>query len=104
MNSSEGIDILEALGFQEKKDIIGSYCNKNRIIYFLKIHQNEFIVFSPNSFDKKNQPQNFDCWIDKYGIIDDIGVIPPIESKILKYSFDFEKHYELLKQYLPKKK
>ena len=97
-----GIEILEAFGFEKRLDKIGQYCNKNRWIYY-KVSKNkdEYLVFSPNCFDKKLQPQNFDFWMDTYLSIQKIGTSPPIKSKKIKFSFDFCRDIDLLKELLP---
>ena len=101
---TNGIEILEAYGFEKKLDKIGRYCNKRRWIYFLlSKNKDEFIVISPNSFDKKLQPQNFDAWIDTYRSAKQIGSVPPSLSKILKLSFNFSEDIDLLKELLPNK-
>ena len=92
-----GIEILEAYGFEKKLDKIGQYCNKNRLIYYKDSKKkDEYLVFSPNSFDKKLEPQNFDFWIDTYLSIQQIGSSPPIKSKKIKFGFDFCRDIHLL--------
>ncbi|WP_299244123.1 hypothetical protein [uncultured Aquimarina sp.] len=102
-----GIDTFLGLGFERRLDKIGDYCGFDNSIYFLKIKEykdyNEYIIFVVTGIHKKEKIQGFDCFTSKYNKEEDIGVISPIEQLRLKFSFDFEKHYNLLKQYFPER-
>lgn len=103
----DGIDTLLGLGFKRKVDKRGDYSGFDNNIYFYKIkeHKNygEYIIFVVTGIHKKKKVQQFDSFTSKYNEEEDIGVTSPIEQLRLKFSFDFEKDYHLLKQYLPKR-
>ncbi len=69
-------------------------------LYYKKIDKNKYLIFNHYNFESKKNTDGFDCWIASYKNEKQIGKTIPTEIKDLRFSFDLEKDFELIKKYI----
>jgi len=86
---------LENRGYQKSKDVIGQY-NKGSDLYYKRIGDGIYVVFSHYNKGKKEYLQGFDCWLSHFNSIKEIGKSMAISTDVIKLSFDFKDDWKLL--------
>tara|TARA_R110000868_G_scaffold357780_2_gene619301 strand:- start:558 stop:893 length:336 start_codon:yes stop_codon:yes gene_type:complete len=88
---------LENRGYSKSVDAIGEYL-KGADLYYKKVFDNNYVVFTHYNKDKKEWLQGFDCWISLYNSNKDIGRLKALSSDHIILSFDFNKDWTLVYQ------
>lgn len=96
---SNFIDTLESYGFTKTLDKIGEY-SSDADLYYRKIDANRYLIF--NHYAKKHRAefQGFDCWIGTYNSADEIGVKKAQGIEQVRLSFQIERDWPLVSNYL----
>ena len=93
------LDKLNEWNFSKSIDKKSSICI-NAPLYYKKIDNNKFLVFSHYNAESKKSIDGFDCWLANFKNEKQIGVSSPRELKDIRLSFNLERDYELIKDYV----
>ena len=93
------LDKLNELNFSKSIDRKSSIC-KNAPLYYKKIDCNKFLIFSHFNAESKKNIDGFDCWFANFKNETQIGTASPSELKDIRLSFNLERDYELIKDYV----
>lgn len=86
-------------GFSKAVDNIGSYKSNNPSIYYKRLINREFLVFSHNNTNLEFK-DSFDCWIATYYHENQIGLKKPIDLREIRLGFLLERDLPLIINYL----
>ncbi|MGI9526834.1 MAG: hypothetical protein ACR2MS_06980 [Weeksellaceae bacterium] len=93
------LEKLEEWNFTKSIDEKSSICT-NDPLYYKKIGPEKFIIFSHYNSESKNNTDGFDCWIAVFKSEKQIGATLPSELYDIKLSFNLERDFELIKDYV----
>lgn len=95
----ETIEKLITLGFTKVKDE-GSKLSTGDDLYFKKIKDYTYLIFSHYCVDRNIQLQGIDCWKCTFISPKHIGKKHPLSDEIVRFSFHWDFDYDLIKEYL----
>ena len=89
---------FEKWNFEKTIDSSGIF-TKGKDLYFKKVNGEDFLIFTHHN---KSHLINsgFDSWIAKFDKESEIGNKKPSKMEVLKFSFDIEKDFGLIKEYV----
>ncbi len=89
---------FEEWKFEKTIDIASSITN-NAPLYFKKLDGNKYLVFTHYN-SKSNTRDGFDCWIATFANTAHIGNKKPLTLQTVSLSFNLERDFELIKNYV----
>jgi hypothetical protein len=90
---------LEEWNFRKSIDKKSAICT-NAPLYYKKIEANKFLIFSHYNSENKKNIDGFDCWLANYRNEKQIGKTVPSELEDVRLSFNLERDFELIKEYV----
>jgi hypothetical protein len=99
VNISSLIYELNQNGFLKTVDSINEYSN-DADLYYRKIDSHQYLIF--NHYNKKHKAnlQGFDCWVSTYKLEMEIGKKKAIQTNSVQLSFQIDRDWGLITQYL----
>ena len=96
---SDFISTLELHGFHKTVDAIGDY-SPNADLYYRLVDKNRYLVFNHYAKKSRAEFQGFDCWVSTYNSEHEIGTEKAQHVEQVQLSFQIERDWHFIEQYL----